>query len=48
MFDFLVSGLSREQAEKLLEIIKAFIEACKAEMTGGFVEAEDEDASTTS
>jgi hypothetical protein len=37
-FDFYVEGMTREQAESLLETIKVIVEAYGLEMAGGLVE----------
>lgn len=41
-FDLLISGISREQAEKLLLAIIAVTEIYKGEVAGGFSEALEE------
>lgn len=45
-FDFLVEGLTDEQAEKLFTIIVAFVEACSAKTVGTFTETSDEKESS--
>jgi hypothetical protein len=45
MFDFvfITHKMTRLEAEKLLEIIKTFVEGCRGEMAGGFSETNDKD-----
>jgi hypothetical protein len=47
-FEFRIEGLTRAQAEKLLEFIRRLVDFFDATMAGGFAEVGDEDVEPAS
>lgn len=41
-FDFVVSGLSEEDAKALLDLFVGYVDLCRGQVAGGFVEHKEE------